>query len=416
MRKLLQKTLLFSLILFAGFYVFPGTAKAAEKWLTGESVVVTKNGCDFLAFLSEDGKESWIHEVRINRDWLNKLTFPEKINNAPVTRIGYGKELYEEDDEFYYSMFHTTLEPWHECYRTDVKAETITSIEFPKTLTQIERGTFCGLKSLKKVEITDGVKTLAPYSFAACGKMKEVKLPAELEALDVSAFDASKKISKFTISKKSKNFKTKSGLILSKDSKKLIWAAPALKTVAIPKGVKQLEDNALFTSQAVKVVIPKSVRKIGYKALTGKDIEKIELKKGNKVYKMDGGSLYKKADKSLAAILVKNGKARISPKVKVLGGGISVMGAYYIERVDIPKSIKKVVGDWMFFLDYENDVTQKIYFHGIKPPKIVCKKPGTVFTAIPIYNRVYVPKKAKKAYIRWAKDRDGLKWSKLKTF
>ena len=341
MRKLLQKTLLFSLILFAGFYVFPGTAKAAEKWLTGESVVVTKNGCDFLAFLSEDGKESWIHEVRINRDWLNKLTFPEKINNAPVTRIGYGKELYEEDDEFYYSMFHTTLEPWHECYRTDVKAETITSIEFPKTLTQIERGTFCGL-------------------------------------------------------------------ILSKDSKKLIWAAPALKTVAIPKGVKQLEDNALFTSQAVKVVIPKSVRKIGYKALTGKDIEKIELKKGNKVYKMDGGSLYKKADKSLAAILVKNGKARISPKVKVLGGGISVMGAYYIERVDIPKSIKKVVGDWMFFLDYENDVTQKIYFHGIKPPKIVCKKPGTVFTAIPIYNRVYVPKKAKKAYIRWAKDRDGL--------
>lgn len=415
MKKRIQKILIFSLMLVAAANVFPGTAKAAEKWLTGETVQVTKNNCDFLAYLSEDGKESWIYEVRINKGGLKKLTFPTKIKNAPVTRIGYGKELYEEDDEFYYSMFHTTLEPWHDCYATDKKADAITSIEFPKTLTQIERGTFCGLKSLKKAVIPNKVKELSLYSFAACPKLKEVKLPAGLESLEVKAFDKSRKISKFTISRKSKKFKTKNGLILTKNSKKLIWAAPALKAIDIPKGVKQLADNALFASKAVKVVIPKSVRKIGYEALTGKDIEKIELKKGNKVYKMDGGSIYNKSDKRLIAILVKKGKAKISSKVKVLGEGISVMGAYYIDRVDIPKSVKKVVEDWMFFSDYELSET-KIYFHGKKPPKIECSVSGQVFTALPIFSRVYVLKGAKKTYIRWADERDGLKWSHLFTF
>lgn len=49
--------------------------------------------------------------------------------------------------------------------------------------------------------------------------------------------------------------------------------------------MKKLEDNALFATKATKVVIPKSVREIGSCALTGKDIEKIELKKEIKCIK-----------------------------------------------------------------------------------------------------------------------------------
>lgn len=414
-KTLLFTVALFATALFATANMCPKAAKAAEKWITDKSVTVTQDGCDFLTYLSEDGKESWIYQVKINKDGLKKLSFPEKIKGAPVTRIGFGEELYEEDSDWYYTIFHNTLEPWHNCYDTDVKAKDITSIEFPSTLTRIETGSFCGFNKIKKVVIPNGVKELTPYSFAACPKLKEVKLPAKLTSLNVKAFDKSRKISKFTISSKSKNFKTKKGLLLSKNSKKLIWAAPAIKKIVIPNGVKKLEDNALFATKATKVVIPKSVREIGSCALTGKDIEKIELKKGNKVYKMDGGSIYNKSDKSLAAILVKKGRAKISSKVKVLGEGISVMGAYYIDRVDIPKSVNTVIEDWMFFSDYEVSGT-KIYFHGKKPPKIVSEVSGQIFTALPIFNKVYVPKGAKKTYIRWADDRDGLKWSYLFTF
>ena len=37
-------------------------------------------------------------------------------------------------------------------------------------------------------------------------------------------------------------------------------------------------------------------------------------------------------------------------------------------------------------------------------------------TALPIFNKVYVAKKAKKTYIKWAKDKDGLKRNNLHTF
>ena len=90
---------------------------------------------------------------------------------------------------------------------------------------------------------------------------------------------------------------------------------------------------------------------------------------------------------------------------------VSVMGKIGTKnQVHIPKSVNKVVERWMFY----GDAT--VYFHGMKPPVIVSKYNGNEFTALPIFNKVYVPKKAKKTYIKWAKDRDGLKWNNLHTF
>lgn len=419
MKKFMQRTMFVMAILagimFINTNVCLQTVKAAEKWNTGNEVTVTQGNCDFLAYLSKDGKESWIYKVTIQKAGLKKLSFPAKVKGAPVTRIGFGAELYEEDADWYYTIFINTLEPWHGCYDTDKKADGITTIEFPSTLTRIETGAFCGFKKLKKVEIPDGVKELTPYSFAACPKLTEVKLPAGLATLKVEAFDRSEAISKFTISSKSKNFKTKNGLLLSKDSKSLIWAAPTITEIVIPEGVTKLEDHALFATKATKVVIPKSVCDIRSHALTGESIKKVELKKGNKVFKMDGNSIYKISDKSLVGIVVKKRRAKISSKVKILGEGISVMG-YGIERVDIPKSVNKVIEDWMFFSYFDWGISPKVYFHGTTPPQIICKEPGGVFTALPIFEEVYVPKKAKKTYIQWAKDRDGLEWDNLNTF
>ena len=332
------------------------------KWDTGSEVTVTQGNCDFHAFLSTDGKESWIYKVISHKDRLKKLSFPAKVKDAPVTKIGMGYGFYsdefDEEDDWYYTIFESTVEPWHDAYYTGITAASITTIEFPETLTQIEAAAFCGFRKLKKVKIPDGVKELTPYSFAACKKLTEVKLPAELTTVDVKAFDKSKAISKLTIPSKSKNFKTKNGLLLSKDSKRLIWAAPAMTEVIIPEGVTKLEDEALFATKATKVVISKSVCEIGYHALSGKSIEKVELKKGNKVFKMDGNCIYNKSDKSLTAILIKNGRAEISSNVKILGEGISVAGDY-IERVDIPKSVNKVIGYWLFFHEI-SDAKKKV--------------------------------------------------------
>ena len=381
------------------------TAKAAEsekEWSTGKSVIIRQKNCNFFAYLSKDGKASWVYQVRIKKDGMKKLSFPTQIKGAPVTRVGYGEELYAEDIECYYSIFKNALEPWHNCYDTDVKAKDITAIKFPATLTQIDAGAFCGFKKLKKIKIPDGVETLSSCIFAACPKLKEVKLPARLKSFDVGAFDKSKAIKKLFVPSENAEFRTKKGYLLSKDSKKIIWAPPALKKFSIPSGVTELNYGTLNDSQAKEVIIPKSVGNIGAEALSGSKIKKITLKKGNKTYKMDRGCIYRKSDKSLIAILVKNRRAKISPKVKILGDGISIMGvrARKIKRVNIPKSVKIVTGEWEFFNDHGLVCSAVVYFHGKTPPEIVGEN-----THIPSFNKIYVPKKAKKAYIRWAENK-----------
>ena len=181
---------------------------------------------------------------------------------------------------------------------------------------------------------------------------------------------------------------------------------------ATSSSVKEIKANALNGSQATSIVIPKSVKKIGAKALESKKITKVSLSSKNKTYKMANNCIYRKSNGTLTAVLVKTKKITIPSKVKVIDDTVSVMGKIGTKnQVHIPKSVKKVVEDWMFFGD-----SATVYFHGTKPPVIVSKFKGNEFTALPIFNKVYVPKKAKKTYIKWAKDRDGLKWNNLHTF
>lgn len=390
------------------------TVQAAEKWDRNDVVTVNKDGCEFFAYLSADGRESWIYRVKMNEDGLEKMVFPKKVKGAPVTRLACGEELYGEDDDCYFDIFGNILEPWHGCYDTIPEAKDIAAIEFPPTVTKIETGAFCGLESLKKLEIPQGVTELSPYSFAACKSLKKVKLPKSLKTFATLAFKRSGNISSISISGKSK-FLVKNGFLIKKKGKKAVWVAPAKKKAKIPAGVKIVDDSAFLASKAQEVTIPNSVRKIGFEALSSPNISKVHLNKGNKAYAMDSGCIYHKKSRQLTAVLVgKNFKVKISSKVKILGEGTSVMGCTpnAIKRVDIPKSVKKVIEQWMFF----DEITTKIYFHGKTPPKVESRYPGQVYTALPIFNPIYVPKGCKQTYIQWAADRDGLEWDKISTF
>ena len=67
--------------------------KAATKWNTSKSVTKEENGIKYSAYLTEDGKESWIYQIKLSKK-ITKLTLPKEINQAKLTRVGFGKELY----------------------------------------------------------------------------------------------------------------------------------------------------------------------------------------------------------------------------------------------------------------------------------------------------------------------------------
>lgn len=411
-----KRLLCFTMLLTATISAITLTnnVKAATKWNTSKSVTKEGNGIKYSAYLSEDGKESWIYQIKLSKK-ITKLTLPKEIDQAKLTRVGFGEELYGEDDDSYTNIFGDTIEPWHGCYGTlsynDKNKRTIQEIVFPNTVNQIETAAFTGMTKLKKLEIPEQVTKLPSYAFAKCSALTKITFSKNMQSVASSAFLHSNQVKTFSCPKGNKTFAVKKGMLMTKSGKTLVLVPNKMKKVTIPSSVKEIKANALNGSQATSIVIPKSVKKIQTQALSSKKVTKVTLSSKNKTYKMKNNCIYRKSDGLLVGVLAKTKKISIPSKVKIIDETVSVMGKIGTKnQVHIPKSVKKVVEDWMFF----GDAT--VYFHGTKPPVIVSKYNGNEFTALPIYNTVYVPKKAKKTYIKWAKDRDGLTWHDLHTF
>ena len=279
-----------------------------------------------------------------------------------------------------YGIFHRRIvlpEIEYSTEEIDVNKRTIQEIVFPNTVNQIEAASFS----------------------------------KNMQSIASSAFLHSNQVKTFSCPKSNKTFAVKKGMLMTKSGKTLVLVPNKMKKIRIPTSVKTIKAKAFNGSQATSIVIPKSVKKIEAKALSSKKVTKVRLNSKNKIYKMANNCIYRKSDGLLVGVIAKTKKVSIPSKVKVIDDTVSVMGKIGTKnQVHIPKSVNKVVERWMFY----GDAT--VYFHGMKPPVIVSEYNGNEFTALPIFNKVYVPKKAKNTYIKWAKDRDGLTWHDLHTF
>ena len=279
-----------------------------------------------------------------------------------------------------YGIFHRRIvlpEIEYSTEEIDVNKRTIQEIVFPNTVNQIEAASFS----------------------------------KNMQSIASSAFLHSNQVKTFSCPKSNKTFAVKKGMLMTKSGKTLVLVPNKMKKITIPTSVKTIKAKTFNGSQATSIVIPKSVKKIEAKALSSKKVTKVSLSSKNKIYKMANNCIYRKSDGLLVGVIAKTKKVSIPSKVKVIDDTVSVMGKIGTKnQVHIPKSVNKVVERWMFY----GDAT--VYFHGMKPPVIVSEYNGNEFTALPIFNKVYVPKKAKNTYIKWAKDRDGLTWHDLHTF
>ena len=413
-KRLLCFTMLLTVTISA--ITFTNNVKAATKWNTSKSVTKEENGIKYSAYLTEDGKESWIYQIKLSKK-ITKLTLPKEIDQAKLTRVGFGKELYNkgEDEDAYQNLFGDTIEPWHNCYgdlsNDDKNKQTIQTVAIPGTVNQLEIATFSGMKKLKSVVIPEQTASVPAYTFAKCSALSKVTFSKNMNEIDSTAFVKSNQVKTFSCPKANKTFAVKKGMLTTKSGKTLVLVPNKMKKIRIPTSVKTVKAKAFNGSQATSIVIPKSVKKIEAKALSSKKVTKVSLSSKNKIYKMANNCIYRKSDGLLVGVIAKTKKVSIPSKVKVIDDTVSVMGKIGTKnQVHIPKSVNKVVERWMFY----GDAT--VYFHGMKPPVIVSEYNGNEFTALPIFNKVYVPKKAKNTYIKWAKDRDGLTWHDLHTF
>lgn len=380
-----------------------------NSWNTSKTYTVTKGSFKFYAHLSKDKKKAWVYKVTTRKKKATpaKLNFPKKIKKVNVTRIGADMSFESEEDlDFYQNIFGVWVEYAHDCdgySRANSKIKTMT---LPATVTEIEKSSFSGMRSLTKVKIPDKVKTLDSETFYGCKKLKEVKLPKNLTDFSTyTCFADCPKLDKLTISKKNKKFTVKSGLLLTKNKKALIWVAPKMKTVTIPDSVTTIETGAFYSSNATLVKLGKSINNLQGDCLSGTEIENITVNKANPVYAKDGQCIYRKSDGLLAVAIAKSAELVISNKVKRITADATLCGTLTESRgvslLDIPASVTFLGVEWNFAIPVGGGES-KIYYRGATPPQLEEGwKEG--YAKLPAFCEIYVPKASLKAYQDWYK-------------
>lgn len=227
-------------------------------------------------------------------------------------------------------------------------------------------------KTMEKVEIPNGVKTIGESAFAECKNLSEVKLPESLEQIVGGAFyytavkqinlpDGIKKIydnpfvscenlTSINVSDNNENFSTKNGVLYNKKQNKII---------AYPNG----KTDSSFT-------VGKKIKTIGMSAFSGAKLNKITFKKGVKTIGDWAFSQTSIKKLSLPASLKTIGKAAFHECKK-------------LKSVYIPTSVKSI--GWGAFMD--DKALTKINFKGSS--KLVME--NAVFTGCYALKKVSVP-------------------------
>lgn len=195
--------------------------------------------------------------------------------------------------------------------------------QVPPSVTAIDRSAFCRCcQQMESIVIPEGVKRIEPYAFSHCINLKEISLPASLEAMgygmfkdcmslesvniprNVSVilgneydgvttcwnlFGGCYNLKKVTVDKGNRTFDSRDNCNAVIDSRTDAVVA-GCGTSFIPKGVTAIGEHAFEDTSLPSILIPRSVRKIGGGAfLNCRFCSAISVAPGNPVYDSRGG-------------------------------------------------------------------------------------------------------------------------------
>lgn len=108
-------------------------------------------------------------------------------------------------------------------------------------------------------------------------KTKTITIPKTIKKIETGAFSYYTKLTKVTVAKGNKNYKSTSQGIFSKNGKVLIYAVPGSGTYQVKAGVVKIAPRAFAGTKYSKVILPESCNEIGTRAFFKcKNLKKIQ--------------------------------------------------------------------------------------------------------------------------------------------
>lgn len=396
-----------SLTIFAAFIVgticFGGavTAKAAT-WNETKSITMTEGAFTYDAYLSQDGKESWIYKVTVKPENGDEkvLDFPKKVQGAAVTKLGYKSKETAKDE---ININGGYVETYHgvDGYKAELKG--IKEINIPNTVNELTYYTFSGFRNVKKINLPEGIIELPSATFYGCSRLEELNIPVNLKKIGYEVFGKCKKlkavafgsklkklsqrqldntsIKKITISKKNPYLMAKKGAIYNKKGTYLYAVLPSVKQLHIGKKVKSIAIDK--DKKAGKYLSD------GFLDITNK---KITISSKNKVFAKKGKCIYNKKNGTLLYYLSSKKNIQIAKGVTQIMDVKFGENTSYSNYVILPKTLKKLD---LRVLPVSEGYLHKIVFNSkvkIENKNKICAWSDTEKV------KIVVPKKLKKYY------------------
>ena len=164
----MKKILVSMFLLFLVLCLKSNVSNAAEtdalnRWDLTKEYTVEQNSIRYHAYLSKDKKESWIFTADLlDKKKMLDIIIPQKIENAPVVRLGYSADLYQgEEAAWPQNLFGVTMFDYCDAdSRPTLEILNVKSVVMPDAIREMGSCTFGAMGNLKYIHLSDKLTSL----------------------------------------------------------------------------------------------------------------------------------------------------------------------------------------------------------------------------------------------------------------
>ena len=172
----MKKILVSMFLLFFALCLKANVSNAAEisamerldYWDVSKEYTITNQDATYHAYLSKDKKESWIFTADLlDKKKMLDIIIPQKIENAPVVRLGYSADLYQgEEAAWPQNLFGVTMFDYCDAdSRPTLEILNVKSVVMPDTIREMGSCTFGAMGNLKYIHLSDKLTSLKNGTF-----------------------------------------------------------------------------------------------------------------------------------------------------------------------------------------------------------------------------------------------------------
>ncbi len=381
--------------------------KDGTIWDISREVKVKQDGYTYHAYLSRDGKESWIYQADSGSDSKTTLSFPEEIQGAVLTKLG---RTPVEDD--YYDIFGNSVEPYHDVDAWEGGKENVEKVICPPSVKKVMAAAFCGFRNLEEVVLPEHMQKFAEYILFSCLNLKKIVLPLSPDFTEsYVAMARCNSIEKVELPEGSRDYCVKDGMLLSKDKKTLYQVFVTGETVVVPEGITRIATGAVNATHITKirfVRLPSTLKKLDDDAILDEGdyhlsetsrIKSVTVARNNPFLAQENNCIYYRVTGILAVIVGTKKSMTLPEEIRYISDVHSQVGKE-IERLVIPAGFKAFKTNQCLVKGINVKSGGAIEFLSVTPPKTEMKG-----KEIPVSAGCFliVPKEGVKAYKKWYK-------------